>query len=69
MLLHIAAVTVLVNIAIIELDSLYSFPSEELLDMDPSQSEVTSELRRRSVREITDAGISSCTFAATSLVT
>jgi len=43
MLLHVAAVTVLVNIAIMELDSLYS-PADEFLD--PSRSEVTSETCR-----------------------
>ncbi|XP_011053912.1 PREDICTED: putative gamma-glutamylcyclotransferase CG2811 isoform X1 [Acromyrmex echinatior] len=34
MLLHIATVAILVNIAIIELDSFYSLPSKKNLDMD-----------------------------------
>lgn len=44
MLLHVAAVTVLVNIALIELDSFYS---PMVPDADPSPTEVRNRLRER----------------------
>lgn len=45
MLLHVAGVTVLINIAIIELNSFYSHPSEKILDL--PLTKVISELRER----------------------
>ncbi|KYN29832.1 Leucine-rich repeat-containing protein C10orf92 like protein [Trachymyrmex cornetzi] len=44
MLLHIATVAVLVNIAIIELDSFYSLPPKKNSDMDFLSDEVTSRI-------------------------
>ncbi|KAL6434365.1 hypothetical protein ACFW04_006052 [Cataglyphis niger] len=38
MLLHVAGVTVLINIAIIELNSFYSHPSEKILDLPLTKS-------------------------------
>lgn len=45
MLLHVAVVTMFFNIAIIELDSFYSLPSEKTLDL--PLTKVISELRER----------------------
>ena len=44
MLLHIATVAVLVNIAIIELDSFYSLPPKKNSDIDFLSDEVTSRI-------------------------
>lgn len=45
MLLHVAAVTVLINIAIIELDPFYSLPSEKIMNL--PLTKVINELRER----------------------